>query len=225
VSRLWLSGALVASTLLLGAGPALAAGPYPPPSKGTGHVDPSKIKAGECAVFSGDGFFPFKSVAVSDNGEARGSATTDVNGEFSKQLCYASNAKRGRHNLAGSGTGSFGDPLTVYAVLIVQGVSQSASNPSTHQGGAAASTGTTGGSSATVVSGGTSGAVQAPPAVEVPAGSASPVASANSGTRLIMFGVTCLLLAFLMSMLLLLIARRRRRSENDAPYGAMPMPA
>lgn len=226
VRRLRFSAAVLAGTLLL-SGSALAAGPYPPPSKGTGHVEPSRIRVGECAVFSGDGFAPLTTVAVSDNGASRGTATSNLDGEFSKQLCYGSNAKRGRHNLAGSGAGSDGSALTVYAVLIVEGVQQSASNPGTAPGGAAGSAagGTTGDSAVpSIITGGTTGAVEAP--VPVDGGSeptASPAAE-NSGTRLLLLGLTGLGLAFLASLLLLLIARRRRR-DDDAPYDAVPLPA
>jgi hypothetical protein len=213
--------AAAASLALLGTGVAQAAGPYPPPSKGTGHVEPSRIKIGECAVFSGDGFAPLTTVAVSDNGAARGTATTNANGEFSKQLCYPSGSKRGRHDLAGSGTGSDGQPLTVYAVLIVEGVSQSAGNPGTHAGGGPNQSS---GATPTEVNG---GAAEAPPATDGGTSSTAPVGSENSGTRLLLLGVAALGFAFLASQLLLLLARRRNRREDDAPSlgGASPLPA
>lgn len=226
VKRLRLLAAAVGAVALLGPSVAQAAGPYPPPSKGTGRVEPSRIKVGECAVFSGDGFAPVTSVAVSDNGSARGTATTDVAGEFSKRLCYGSDARRGRHDLAGSGTGSDGSPLTVYAVLIVEGINQSASNPGTQPGGAAASSGdTTGGSVIVPVAGGTTGGVEAPVAEGGSTGSTVPAGTENSGTRLLLIGLAALGFAFLASLLLLLIARRRRRKDGEEEYGSTPLPA
>jgi hypothetical protein len=216
--RLRLMVAAAAGLALLGTGVATAAGPYPPPSKGTGQVVPSKIKVGECAVFSGDGFAPFTTVTITDNGEPAGTATTNANGEFSKELCYTSDAKKGRHDLAGSGTGADGDPLTVYAVLIVQGVNQSASNPATQSGGQAASGDSSGRSDAVPVAGGTSDAAQGPGAGS-PGSPATTVGVENSGTRLLLLGLTGLGFAFLASLLLLLLARRRRRNEEDGPDG------
>jgi len=210
VMRLRLMVAAAAGLALLGTGVAQAAGPYPPPSKGTGRVDPSHIKAGECAVFSGDGFAPLSPVAVSDNGVSRGSTTASSSGTFSIQLCYPTNASKGRHNLAGSGTGADGNPLTVYAVLIVEGVRQSASNPATQTGGQAASGDSTGGSP---VIGGTSGAVALP--ADGGSSPAAPVGSESSGTRLLALGLSAVGFAFLASLLLLLLARRRRRRDDD----------
>jgi hypothetical protein len=208
--RLRLMVAAAAGLALLGTGVATAAGPYPPPSKGTGRVDPSHIKAGECAVFSGDGFAPATSVAISDNGVSRGTTTTTASGTFSIQLCYATNATKGQHQLSGSGTGADGNPLTVYATLIVEGVRQSAANPATQTGGQAASAGSTGGSSPVI--GGTSGAVGAP--ADGGSSPASPAGSQSSGTRLLALGLSAVGFAFLASLLLLLLARRRRRPQN-----------
>jgi hypothetical protein len=228
VRRVRVSLTIVAGLLSLGlVTPALAAGPYPPPPQGTGRVDPSRIKVGQCAVFSGDGFMPATTVTVRDNGVVRGTTLTTSAGTFSFQLCYSSESQKGRHDLAGSGTGADGAPLTVYAVLIVQGVNQSRSNPSTRSGGQAAS-GTTGDSAtstgATVESGST-GAVQLPPA-EAPAnGSTVPAGEENSGARLIILGLTGLGFAFLASLLLLLLARRRRRREDDQPLDPAWTPA
>jgi hypothetical protein len=217
--RLRLMAAAVAGLALLGTGVAQAAGPYPPPSKGTGRVDPSHIKAGECAVFSGDGFAPSTPVAVSDNGVSRGTTMTSSSGTFSMRLCYATNATKGRHDLAGSGTGADGNPLTVYAVLIVEGVRQSASNPSTQTGGQAASGDSTGGSDGVPVAGGTTGAAGAPG--DGGSSPATPVGSENSGSRLLLLGLTGLGFAFVASLLLLLLARRTRRDDG----GASPLPA
>lgn len=238
--------AALAGTLLLG-GTALAAGPYPPPSKGTGHVEPSRIKVGQCAVFSGDGFRPLTPIAVSDNGASAGTTSTDANGEFSKRLCYPSNAQRGRHNLAGSGTGSDGAPLTVHAMLIVEGVRQSASNPSTQPGGSpatgpggtrgnsgATSGGTTGGTTSGttgdpqapgIVTGQDGGAVQAPPPLDGGLASPGKGADDNSGTRLLALALGGLGLLFLASLLLLLLARRRNKRDDEPAGGVSPVPA
>jgi len=221
VSRLRLALVVLSGALLLSSSVALAAGPYPPPSKGTGQVEPSKIKVGECAVFSGDGFAPFTAVAISDNGEAAGTATTNGDGTFSHQLCYESDAKKGRHDLAGSGTGADGQPLTVYAVLVVQGVNQSANNPATQPGGQAATSDGTGGSSPVI--GGTSGAVGAP--VDGGSSPAAPVGSESSGTRLLALGLSSVGFAFLASLLLLLLARRRRRPDDNPPFDSSLLPA
>lgn len=226
--RLRVSLAMVAGLVSFGlVAPAMAAGPYPPPPKGTGRVDPSRIAVGECATFSGDGFKPRTAVAVSDNGAARGTTTTTDQGTFSMRLCYTSDAQKGRHDLAGSGTGANDSPLTVYAVLTVTGVRQSAGNPQTQSGGApSSSSSTTGGATSTTTEPeavqGTTGAMQESPAVT----EGSPVVPAgteNSGTRLIMLGITGLGFAFLASLLLLLIARRRRRrEEGDLDPALMP---
>jgi hypothetical protein len=219
---------MVAGLLSLGlAAPALAAGPYPPPPKGTGRVDPSRIKVGECATFSGDGFQGTTPVTISDNGVVRGSTTTTGSGTFSYTLCYTSDAQKGRHDLAGSGTGADRNPLTVYAVLIVQGTQQSAGNPTTRSGGSAsATTGDAGGSTTdpTVVSG-TTGAIQAPVAGGTSGGTAVPVGAENSGTRLILLALTGLGFAVLASLLLLLLARRRRRRDDDPALDPSWMPA
>jgi hypothetical protein len=227
VRRAHVSLAIVAGLLTVGiVTPALAAGPYPPPPKGTGRVDPSRIAVGECAVFSGDGFAPSTAVTVSDNGVVRGTTTTSGSGTFSFQLCYPSDAQKGRHDLAGAGTGAGGTPLTVYAVLTVTGVKQSRSNPTTQSGGTASST--TGGPTSTSTDpeaqSGTTGAVQESPAVNEGA-SVVPAGTENSGTRLIMLALGGVALAFLASMLLLLLARRRRRREDEGDFDPALMPA
>lgn len=176
-----------------------AAGPYPPPSQGSGRVDPSRIQAGQCAVFSGDGFAPATTVAITDNGVSRGTTITTSSGTFSIRLCYATNAKRGRHNLAGTGMGAGGSTLTVTAFLIVEGVRQSASNPGTQPGGAPVSGPGVGGNSGGGVSGG------------LPfTGSLDLLALALAG----------LVTVFLASLLLLLVPRRRRRGGAGAPTTA-----
>lgn len=220
--RVRVSLAMVAGLLALGvAAPAMAAGPYPPPPKGTGRVEPSRIAVGQCAVFSGDGFAPATPVTISDNGVVRGTTATTAQGTFSFQLCYPSDAQKGRHDLAGAGTGAGGSPLTVYAVLIVTGVKQSSNNPSTQSGGAPSSS-TTGGTSTTTTDpeavNGTTGALAEGPVVNEGAPTVR-AGTENSGTRLIALGLTGLGFAFLASLLLLLIARRRRRREDEGDLG------
>lgn len=230
VKRLRLMSAAVAGLALLGTGVAQAAGPYPPPSKGTGHVNPSRIKVGECTVFSGDGFAPLSSVAVSDNGSARGSARADSSGAFSIRLCYTTNDTRGRHDLAGSGTGSDLSPLTVTAVLIVEGVRQSPGNHSTvpggqpatgpgSAGGTAGRSGSTGAAAApgTVTPQGASGSSSAGSADDVVAGNPIlPVGGSNSGLRLVLLVLTSLGFALATCFALLLLARRRPAREDDS---------
>jgi hypothetical protein len=227
VSRLRLSCAVVAGTLLLGAGPALAAGPYPPPSKGTGHVEPSRIHVGECAVFSGDGFADRTTVSISDNGTSRGTAVTNDEGEFSKQLCYPQGSQLGRHDLAGSGTGSEGDQLTVYAVLIVQG-GPGGSSDSAVEGttsgsgtGSGTGTGTGGGNQATVDEG---SAVTNPDSAATTGGSSSGTSGATDassssgvfGSGLIAIPALGIGIA-LAALLLLLLYKRRRDNGRDEP--------
>lgn len=117
-------GAGLALALLTGPG-ALAAD-YPPPSDDQGTVTPSRIHAGECAVFSGGKFVPGSDVAVTDDKEPRGSATADGDGRFEKQLCYDADTPPGKHVLKGTGdaAGSNGR-RTVTATLTIEGVSQS----------------------------------------------------------------------------------------------------
>lgn len=104
--------------------PAAIAAPYPPPSDGQGTVTPSRIKAGECATFAGDGFTPLATVSVTDNGSARGTTRAGVDGKFSDQLCFDTTAKRGKHVLRGEGPALDTSTRAVSAVLTVQGVSQ-----------------------------------------------------------------------------------------------------
>lgn len=108
--------------------PLAYAADYPPPSNGQGTVSPSRIAAGECAVFSGGEFAPGAEVAVTDNRDARGTATADADGTFQKTLCYAASTPPGRHVLKGTGASGHGATAakrTVTAVLYVEGVSES----------------------------------------------------------------------------------------------------
>lgn len=223
--------AVAVFAVLASGGNAFAAGPYPPPSKGTGTVTPSRIQVGECAVFSGDGFLPLSAVAVADNGAARGTTTARTDGTFSMRLCYATDADRGRHDLTGSGTGADGQPLTVYAMLIVEGVQQSAANPVTRPGGAASGRagGAAGGSrDRTPVNDLTT--LAAVNAVDAPDGSAPKLSTGrrvfgvdtSAAPTSLGVGAVGLVTVFLGSLLLLLIARRRR---SDDKRSAVPVPA
>lgn len=98
---------------------------YPPTSEGQGTVTPSRIKAGECADFEGDGFAPLATVSVSDNGTGRGTTQADVQGSFSDHLCFDGSTKPGKHELRGNGRTTDGSLRVVVADLTVQGVSQS----------------------------------------------------------------------------------------------------
>jgi hypothetical protein len=89
-------------TLLLGGSPAFADN-YPPPSDMSGRVDPSRIHAGDCAVFSGTGFRPHTTITVTDNDSSRGSTETTSKGEFAIRLCYPVGTLPGRHLLRGTG--------------------------------------------------------------------------------------------------------------------------
>lgn len=124
--------AVVCALLLLGVGllsafqPARAAGPYPPPSTGHGWVDPSHVKVGECVIFSGDGFAPGALVEIRDNGKPVGVTHAGPDGVFHFKVCFAFGDARGRHVLTGTGLGADGRPLTVSAVVIVEGIRVSA---------------------------------------------------------------------------------------------------
>ena len=83
--------------------PLAFAGDYPPSSDGEGRVEPSRIHGGECATFSGNGFLPHVTIAVTDNGADRGTATTTSKGGFAKELCYDYLTPAGRHVLRGTG--------------------------------------------------------------------------------------------------------------------------
>ncbi|MCU1599858.1 MAG: hypothetical protein JWO22_567, partial [Frankiales bacterium] len=114
---------------------------------------PSRIKAGECAVFSGTGFRPGVTIAVKDNGNSRGSSTTDSKGAFHKQLCYDARTQAGKHVLKGTGEASdttapaasasflrvpgaqAAGLRTVTATLIVEGVSQTSPGRTGSPGG------------------------------------------------------------------------------------------
>jgi hypothetical protein len=201
VSRLRLvAAAVVGGLVLLGASTATAAGPYPPPSKGSGHVEPSRIRVGECAVFSGDGFAPATPVSVTDNGEPRGTTTSRADGTFSIRLCYSSNARRGRHDLVGTGAGAGGGTLSVSAVLIVEGVRQT---PTTvgNNGGAVSGEGVGGGN-------GTGGGTGVLPFTGSP--------------ELLVVAAAGLVAVFLASLVLLLVPRRRRRRRQG---DGAPLPA
>lgn len=116
--------------VLVAVAPATAAlaADYPPSSEGQGTVTPSRIKAGECADFAGDGFAPLATVSVSDNGTGRGTTQADLQGSFSDHLCFDSTTKPGKHELRGNGHATDGSLRVVVADLTVQGVSQSRGN-------------------------------------------------------------------------------------------------
>jgi hypothetical protein len=130
--------------VVLTTAPLAFAGDYPPASDAQGTVSPSRIKAGECAVFSGSGFRSGAVVAVTDNDAARGTSTAAGDGTFSKRLCYGADAAPGRHVLKGTGDAAAtaapaaarqaffrtaaadaAQQRTVTAVLYIEGVSQS----------------------------------------------------------------------------------------------------
>lgn len=89
--------------LLITAAPVAMAAEYPPTTEVKGTVSPTRIQAGGCAVFSGEGFSPNVTIEVRDNGAARGTSQTDENGEFAKQLCYDADTQAGKHTLTGTG--------------------------------------------------------------------------------------------------------------------------
>lgn len=229
----WLLPRLIVVLVLFLGGAAFAANPYPPPASGSARVDPSRIRVGECAVFSGDGFASESAVAVDDNGVAAGTARADARGRFSKQLCYGADARRGRHVLTGTGTAPGNQPLSVSAVLIVEGVRQNAGGPSGSSGGSVAE-GESGssGNKAPDGSAGPGGVVgiNEPGAVSgpgVPPGSnaGTPVEGDNVGLWRIGAGLLGLLVAMALSWWLLLLARRRKRDDDKGNPSMSPSPA
>lgn len=140
----WLTvAALVAGTALPGA--AYADDTYPPTSHGYGTVSSSRVAAGGCVTFGGDEFAPAASIALADDQQRRGEVTATASGTFSAPVCFAEDAKPGRHVL--SGTGKAAGPSagaavrrssapkattrTVTAVVYVTGVSETAPTEST----------------------------------------------------------------------------------------------
>lgn len=212
--------------LLLGlSGPALAAGPYPPPSAGSASVTPSRIKAGQCTTFSGDGFAAGAAVAVADDGVSAGSTAADRRGAFRLRLCYGTSARTGQHVISGSGQSPRATAMTVSAVLTITGVEQSGG---TGNGNGGSSIGSTGGQAASGATGGPVQGVSAPQAVSgadlppaprtgsaaaprVPAPGASSLAGL-AGPAVVL----ALLLALVAACWLLLLLGRRRRRERDA---------
>lgn len=124
--------AVAVGLVMLSSAPALAAkpAPYPPPSTVSGHVEPDRIRPGECATFSGQGFSPSRSIVVTDNEAPAGTSTTDASGRFAKQVCYPGTTRPGRHTLRGTGDTSSGTQ-TASAVLHIQGVKQSSGQVAT----------------------------------------------------------------------------------------------
>ena len=122
--------AVVASLVLsaVAAFPTVAAakGTYPPPvSQGQGTADPSRVGIGECTTFSGGGFRPASSVSVSDDGSYVRTVKAALDGTFSAQVCFNSEAKPGRHTLEGRGVTPEGGTRIVTAVVYVLGQSVS----------------------------------------------------------------------------------------------------
>ncbi|MCU1622047.1 MAG: hypothetical protein JWL79_892 [Frankiales bacterium] len=151
--RRWATGAGL--VVVLTTAPLAFAGDYPPASDAQGTVSPSRIKAGECAVFSGSGFQSGAVITVTDNGAARGTSTAQGDGTFSKRLCFGADAAPGRHVLKGTGDAAAtaapasappaarqtffrtaaaeaAQQRTVTAVLYLEGVSQSGPSGTTN---------------------------------------------------------------------------------------------
>lgn len=152
-ARRWTTGSALVLALTLA--PLALAGPYPPPSEGKGTIEPSRIRPGECAVFSGDGFAPRTAITVTDNDAAAGSTHSNADGAFAKRLCFGADATRGRHTLRGTGdaapaaaqalgllrlsSAAAADRRTVTAVLTITGVAQSHQTSGGVSGGAVTS--------------------------------------------------------------------------------------
>jgi hypothetical protein len=111
-----------------GTSSALAAGPYPPPVRGSAEVSQSRVQVGDCIIFSGRGFAAFTDVRITDNGKFLGTARTNAKGEFRFKVCFPSDSQIGRHVIRGTGTGAGGGQITVSATVIVEGRSEQPGN-------------------------------------------------------------------------------------------------
>lgn len=200
------------------AGPASAAGPYPPPSSVTAQADPDRVAPGECTTFSGTGFNRLSQLALDDDGASRGTTTTDLDGSFSTQICFSSDAKRGKHVLGATGPTSAGTQ-TASAVVRVVGVSQSATQGS--------STGQAGTGSAPGASGpGTTAAgrdLPSLPRTDGSLGGSRRALAGDASSSSFLDGLSALLLSLvsalglaLLALLLLIAERRHRRRREDA---------
>jgi hypothetical protein len=153
-----LAGALV---LLLGVGAAPArAEDYPLPTHGKGKVDRTRVPVGECVNFSGDpgGFKPGATLTIKDDGVVVGTTTADAQGEFTFQVCFATNAHLGRHVLTAEGIGANGAFRDVTATVTVVGASTTRPPPGSTTGGGTTGSGT-GGSSGNTTTTTTTGGV------------------------------------------------------------------
>ena len=100
----------LATVLVLATSTGARAECYPPnPNNGQGRVDRSRVAPGECVQFSGSGFRPKSTIVVADDGAPRGTAQADSKGDFSKQVCFASDSEPGSHTLTGTGPDKGGD--------------------------------------------------------------------------------------------------------------------
>lgn len=209
-------GTLLVALALLVAPDARAAGPYPPPSSGSGSVDPSRISRGQCAVFSGNGFSPGETIRISDDGVAIGVTTATADGRFQYRYCPSDEARLGRHVLKAEGLLS---GLVVTATVVITGISQSRPQP----GGQPGADGQPGldGQPGVVTS---PAAVSGPPDVrgsgpgDVPDVSGSAGEGASSLRLLpLLVGAGVVTLVGCLALLLLLLAARRRRPEEVVP--------
>lgn len=220
-----LIAAIVAGFLLLFSPLAGAAGPYPPPNDESGEVNDSRVEAGSCVVFSGDGFQAGTEVTITDNGDFVTTSRANSEGEFAEEVCFDASARRGQHTLRGTGLGADGQPLTVSAVVYVTGVSQ---RPGTGPGrgtgtdggddGAGGSTGSSGVPGALPTAGGQPTAGQ-PSATPGPASPNRPDAGKDDkGMGVTGWLIVLALFAFLALLSsLILLAGRRRGEEPGAP--------
>lgn len=211
--------ALGAALLVFAATPtvALAAGPYPPPSSGSASVNPSRIKAGQCTSFSGDGLAAGVPVAVRDDASAAGSTTADKRGAFRLRLCFGTDARTGQHVISGSGQSPEGTPLTVSAVLTITGVEQTGSGP--NAGNAAAASGP--GADVVVAEPAAVGSAELASAPRTAAGGVTSKEDTSAGRlrSLDGLGAAAAMVALLLSLvaaawLLLLLGRRRQRDQS-----------
>ena len=124
-----------------GAAPALAED-YPLPTHGQGKVDKTRVVAGECVIFSGDGFKPGTPLTITDDGTEVATTTADANGEFSTQVCFSTTARLGRHVLMAEGIGANGAARDVTATTTVVGASSTRPPPGGSTGGSGTGTGT-----------------------------------------------------------------------------------
>lgn len=110
----------VGAVCLLGLAPAAAwAGHAAKPSNGQGKVDPDRVQQGQCTRFSGGGFTANADLTITDDGRLVTHTQAGDKGRFQVRVCFATDARIGRHELQASGKADTGGPRDVTASVQV----------------------------------------------------------------------------------------------------------